>query len=83
MRVQGRKNDHASTLGFAQFIAPTLTFLTGVFIFREDFPLRNLIVFGFIWSAVILYIISLRVGRKGIGKLSCLTVLSKQNYLRQ
>ena len=54
-----------STLGFLQFIAPTLTFLTGVFIFRENFPLRNFIVFGFIWSAVILYIISLRLGRKG------------------
>ena len=49
-----------STLGFAQFISPTLTFLTGVFIFKEPFPLRNLIVFGCIWSAVILYIISLR-----------------------
>ena len=51
-----------STLGFAQFISPTLTFLTGVFIFREPFPLRNLIVFGCIWSAVILYIISLKKG---------------------
>jgi chloramphenicol-sensitive protein RarD len=48
-----------STLGFIQFVAPTLTFLTGVFIFRESFPPHNFIVFGFIWAAAILYIISL------------------------
>jgi chloramphenicol-sensitive protein RarD len=49
-----------STIGFIQFLAPTLTFLAGVFVFRESFPSRNYIVFGFIWTAVILYIISLR-----------------------
>ena len=49
-----------STVGFLQFLAPTLTFLTGVFIFRESFPPHNFIVFGFIWAAVVLYIISLR-----------------------
>ena len=49
-----------STVGFIQFLTPTLTFLTGVFIFRESFPPHNLIVFGFIWAAVILYVVSLR-----------------------
>ena len=49
-----------STVGFMQFLAPTLTFLTGVFIFHESFSYRNLIVFGFIWTAVVLYVISLR-----------------------
>ena len=49
-----------STLGFIQFIAPTLTFLTGVFVFRESFPPHDFIVFGFIWTAVILYIVSLK-----------------------
>ncbi|MCL2271977.1 MAG: EamA family transporter RarD [Treponema sp.] len=53
-----------STTGFLQFIAPTLTFLTGLFVFRESFPAYNFIVFGFIWTAVILYIISLKVKRK-------------------
>ena len=56
-----------TTLGFLQFIAPTMTFLTGVFIFKEYFPLRNLIVFGFIWSAVLVYIISLRAGTNKTG----------------
>ena len=48
-----------STLGFCQFLAPTLTFLTGLFIFGESFPPQNFIAFAFIWAAVILYIISL------------------------
>jgi len=50
-----------STIGFLQFLAPTLTFLTGVFIFREEFSFNSLIVFGFIWAAVALYIVSLRL----------------------
>ena len=49
-----------STIGFLQFLAPTLTFFTGVFVFQESFPPHNFIVFGFIWAAVILYIISLK-----------------------
>jgi chloramphenicol-sensitive protein RarD len=49
-----------STLGFIQFISPTMTFLIGVLVFRESFPPHNFIVFGLIWTAVILYIISLR-----------------------
>ncbi|MCL2213938.1 MAG: EamA family transporter RarD [Treponema sp.] len=49
-----------STVGFMQFLAPTLTFLTGVFVFKEAFSYYSLIVFGFIWAAVVLYVISLR-----------------------
>jgi len=58
--AKGAKLLPLSTLGFIQFIAPTLTFLVGVFVFRESFPLHDFIVFGFIWTAVILYIISLK-----------------------
>ena len=49
-----------STLGFCQFLSPTMTFLTGYFVFGESFPAHNFIAFGFIWGAVILYIVSLR-----------------------
>jgi chloramphenicol-sensitive protein RarD len=48
-----------STLGFIQFISPTMTFLTGVFIFKESFPIQTFIAFGFIWTAALLYIISI------------------------
>ncbi|MCL2007856.1 MAG: EamA family transporter RarD [Treponema sp.] len=49
-----------STMGFIQFISPTLTFLTGLLIFRESFPVQNFIAFGFIWAAAIIYIASLK-----------------------
>ncbi|MDR2095643.1 MAG: EamA family transporter RarD [Treponema sp.] len=54
-----------SNMGFIQFISPTFQFLLGVFIYREAFPLRNLIPFGFIWLSVILYSVSLLARRKG------------------
>jgi chloramphenicol-sensitive protein RarD len=55
-----------STLGFLQFVSPTLQFLMGYFIFGEYFPARYFIAFAFIWLAVILYIISLKpVKRNG------------------
>ena len=53
-----------STIGFIQFISPTITFLTGLFIFRESFPVQNFIAFGFIWSAAIIYIVSLKPSAK-------------------
>ena len=49
-----------STVGFCQFIAPTLQFSIGVFIYGEAFPLHNAIAFSFIWFAVVLYIISIK-----------------------
>jgi len=58
--AKGAKLLPLSMLGFIQFIAPTLTFLVGVLVFRESFPLHDFIVFGFIWTAVILYVVSLR-----------------------
>ena len=57
---KGAKMLPLSSLGFIQFLSPTLYFLTGFFIFREYFPPHNFIAFGFIWSAAILYIISLK-----------------------
>jgi len=57
---KGAKMLPLSTLGFIQFLSPTLSFLTGFFIFHEYFPPHNFIAFGFIWTAAILYIISLK-----------------------
>ena len=57
--ARGAKLLPMSTLGFIQFMSPTMTFLTGFFLFKEPFPLQNFIAFGFIWTAAILYIISL------------------------
>lgn len=43
------------TLGILQYIAPSIAFLLGVFIYKEPFTSTNLITFGFIWAALILY----------------------------
>ena len=48
-----------TSIGFLQFLSPTMTFLIGLLIFREHFPVRNFFAFGFIWIAAIFYIISL------------------------
>jgi len=66
--AKGTKMLPLSTLGFIQFLSPTLSFLTGYFIFHESFPLHNFIAFGFIWAAVIIYIISIKITGKITGK---------------
>ena len=47
-----------STLGFIQYIAPTLQFLIGVIVYNEKFSINRLIGFGFIWLALLLYSIN-------------------------
>ncbi|MBK8986639.1 MAG: EamA family transporter RarD [Chloroflexi bacterium] len=43
------------TLGILQYIAPTLQFLIGVFVYNEPFSHGQLIGFSFIWLALIIY----------------------------
>jgi chloramphenicol-sensitive protein RarD len=44
-----------SMLGFIQYIAPTLQFMLGVFVYHEPFPLSRLVGFSMIWLALLLY----------------------------
>lgn len=44
-----------STLGFLQFIAPTLQFLLAVLLFGEPLTTAHLICFGAIWTALIIF----------------------------
>ena len=44
-----------STIGFLQYIAPTLNFVLAVFVFREPFDSLQLIGFGLIWAALAVY----------------------------
>ena len=44
-----------STLGFIQYIAPTLQFLIGLLIYGESFTLDRMIGFMIIWIALIIY----------------------------
>jgi chloramphenicol-sensitive protein RarD len=47
-----------STMGFFQYLAPSLQLLLGVFFYHEPFTPIHLITFGFVWSAIGLYVAS-------------------------
>lgn len=45
-------------IGFLQYISPTLTLLIGVFVYKEAFTASHLLAFGWIWAALLLFIVS-------------------------
>jgi len=55
----GAKALRYTTMGIVQYITPTLIFLTAVFVFGEPFSHWQLVAFVFIWSALVLYSVSL------------------------
>lgn len=44
-----------STIGFLQFIAPTIQFLLGIFIYKEPFSRQQFVGFTFVWTAAIVF----------------------------
>ncbi len=48
-----------STLGFIQFIAPTIVFLLGLFYFKEDLKPVQLACFVIIWIALAIFVVDL------------------------
>jgi chloramphenicol-sensitive protein RarD len=46
-----------TNLGLLQYIAPTLQFLLGVLVYKEPFVRDQMIGFGFIWLALVVYTI--------------------------
>ena len=45
------------TLGITEYIAPSITLLLGIFLFREPFDKIQLITFGFIWVGLVIFTI--------------------------
>lgn len=45
-------------IGFLQYISPTLKLLIGVFVYNEAFTASHLMAFGWIWAALLLFIVS-------------------------
>jgi chloramphenicol-sensitive protein RarD len=45
-----------STLGFFQYLAPSLQLLLGIAVYHEPFTLSHGITFSFIWAALALYL---------------------------
>lgn len=60
----GARNVPLTILGLLQYIAPTLQFLSGVFLFGEPFSHNQLIGFGIIWVALILFTVENLGNRK-------------------
>lgn len=55
-----------STLGFIQYLSPTLQLLLGIFVYGETFGKEYLICFAFVWAGLILYTISIIRGKRVI-----------------
>ena len=50
----GARQIRLTTLGFLQFLSPTITLLLAVLLLGEPFSRANAIVFGCVWSALLI-----------------------------
>lgn len=57
--ANGAKMLRLSTIGILQYIAPTMIFLTAVFVFGEPFGMARAVAFPMIWAALVIYSLSL------------------------
>lgn len=56
--AKGAKRIPLSSIGFLQYISPTISLLLGVFVYKERFTQTHMLSFGFIWCGLIIYSIS-------------------------
>lgn len=56
-----------ATLGFFQYLAPSLSLLLGVFVYGEPFTSVHVVTFGCIWAALLLYSVTALRARPGVG----------------
>jgi chloramphenicol-sensitive protein RarD len=56
--ANGAKRVSLTTMGFIQYLAPTISLILGIFFFHEQFTKVDLISFGFIWLALVIYTLS-------------------------
>lgn len=57
--AKGARRVEFSTIGFMQYIAPTITLYLGIFVFQEQFTRTHLLSFACIWTALLLFSFSL------------------------
>jgi len=57
-----------TTLGLLQYIAPTLSFLLGVFVYGEPMDRLRLLSFVCVWAALVLYSVTARKTSPSIGE---------------
>jgi chloramphenicol-sensitive protein RarD len=66
--ANGAKRLTLSTIAIMQYIAPTMIFLSAVFVFDEPFSQTKLIAFALIWAALVIYslpMLAARINRAG------------------
>jgi chloramphenicol-sensitive protein RarD len=64
--VYGARRLRYGTVGFLQYLLPTMQLMVGVFIYGEPFTPDHALSFGFVWVAVVLYSwSSIRKRRRG------------------
>lgn len=56
--ARGVQRSKFSMIGFLQYIAPTLSLILGIFVFKEHFALSHFISFCFIWAALAIFTLS-------------------------
>ncbi len=66
--ANGAKLLRLSTIGIMQYIAPTMIFLTAVFVFGEPFSRGKMIAFPMIWLALLIYTASMVRQARAAGK---------------
>ncbi len=67
--IAARRMDY-STLGFIQFIAPSIVFLLGVFVFGEELQTIQIACFVLIWTALAIFVWDLLSRRNKQAKLA-------------
>ena len=56
--AQAAKRVPLSTLGFIQYLSPSISLVLGVFVYGESFSKVDIVSFGLIWTALALYSVS-------------------------
>jgi chloramphenicol-sensitive protein RarD len=65
--ANGAKRLTLSTIAIMQYIAPTMIFLTAVFVFDEAFSAVKLMAFALIWAALVVYSLPMLRARSRVG----------------
>ncbi len=54
----GAKKLELSTVGFLQYVSPTISLVLGIFVYKENFSTIEIISFGLIWVGLIIFSVS-------------------------
>ena len=58
--AQGAQRVSLTTLGFVQYLSPSISLLIGIYLYNEPFTLAHRVSFGCIWLALLMYTLSRR-----------------------